>query len=148
MKGDRKIERGTGKMAAKEYACRRLGYDCSWKYIGRTEELLLDRAALHLRDVHGVQALGTDLIGRIRNSLTNPSPPIEGDADIPVMKELRCRDLGMACDWHYLAQTEELIVDGAAVHARTVHGIMEFSPEMIAKVKNSVHIWKPEEKAA
>jgi predicted small metal-binding protein len=41
--------------------------------------------------------------------------------------------------------TEELIVDGAAVHARETHGIREFSPEMMAKVKNSLHEWDMEE---
>ena len=58
----------------KEFACRSMGYDCSWKHIARTEELLADVAAVHLRDVHGVPALGADLVARMKQSFSNPSP--------------------------------------------------------------------------
>jgi predicted small metal-binding protein len=141
-------EFGPLRIDPKEFACRSMGYECSWKHIAKTEELLLDAAALHLRDAHGVQALGVDMIGKIKNSFVNPTPVVEFESEIPVMKEFRCRDIGMQCDWRYLAQTEELIVDGAAVHARDVHGIMEFTPEMIAKVKNAIRVWKEEKVAA
>jgi len=132
----------------KAFACRSIGYDCSWKHIAKTEELLLDAAALHLRDTHDVQALGVETIGKIKNSFMNPSPAVSFESEIPVMKEFRCQDIGMQCGWRYLAQTEELIVDGAAVHARDVHEIKELTPEMIAKVKNAIHVWKEETMAA
>jgi len=140
-------EFGKPKIVPREFLCRSIGNDCSWKHLAKTEELLLDAAALHLRDVHNIQSLSVELIGKIKRSFLNPTSVSEYESDIPELKEFRCRDIGMACSWKYLAQTEELIVDGAAVHARDVHGIKDFSPEMIAKVKNAVHVW-PGEKAA
>jgi predicted small metal-binding protein len=59
-----------------------------------------------------------------------------------VLKEFECKDLGTGCGWKYIAQTEELIVDGVAVHAREAHGIMEFTPELKAKVENALHEWR------
>jgi predicted small metal-binding protein len=35
-----------------------------------------------------------------------------------------------------------LIVDGVAVHAREVHGIREFTPDMAARVKTTAKAWK------
>jgi predicted small metal-binding protein len=141
-------EFGESKIDPKEFSCKDIGYDCSWKHTAKTEELLLDVAALHLRDAHGVQALGTEMLGKVKNSFRKPSAVIEYETDIPVMKEFLCRDIGADCNWRYFAQTEELIVDGAAVHAREAHGIKEFTPEMIAKVKNAIHLWEGEKARA
>jgi predicted small metal-binding protein len=58
------------------------------------------------------------------------------------MKEFKCRDLGYSCDWKYIAQTEELIADGVAVHTRDAHGIKDFTPEMKTKVENALHEWR------
>jgi len=49
-----------------------------------------------------------------------------------------------SCTWRYIAMTEELIADGAAVHAREAHGVKEFTPAMIANVKKSAHEWDRE----
>ncbi len=133
------------KAEAKEYRCRSIGIDCPWKHVAQTEDLLLDAAALHLRDIHGETGLSKERMALIRNSFGKPS--IEAE-EIPTMKEFRCKDIGLQCNWKYMAQTEDLIVDAAAVHARDVHNITEFSPEMIAKVKKGIREWKTEEKAA
>jgi predicted small metal-binding protein len=139
---------GKEKLEPKEFYCRSVGHNCSWKHVARTEDLLLDAAALHLRDVHGETALDKERIARIRKAFLKPTTVIETTSDIPVMKEFRCKDIGMKCDWKYFAQTEELIVDGAAVHARDAHGITEFTPEMIAKVKSAIHEMKVDKAAA
>jgi predicted small metal-binding protein len=140
---------GKEKLEPKEFHCRNIGIDCLWKHVARTEDLLLDAAALHLRDVHGEIALSEERLAQIKRSFVKPTQIIvETVSDIPVMKELRCRDIGMQCDWKYLAQTEELIVDGVAVHAREAHGLKEFTPEMIAKVKRAIREWKEETVAA
>jgi predicted small metal-binding protein len=60
-----------------------------------------------------------------------------------VLKEYNC-DMDPECTWRYIAQTEELIADGVALHAREAHGVKEFTPEMIAKVKKSTHEWAGE----
>jgi len=126
----------------RELKCASLGYSCNWKHIANTEELLADVAAIHLRDVHGVKAVSQELLGRIKNAFSFPSEADAqkfADADLE-LKEYTC-DMDPKCSWRYIAMTEELIADGAAVHAREAHGIKEFSPAMIARVKKTAHEW-------
>jgi len=127
----------------REVACKSLGYNCGWKHVSRTEELLTDVMAIHLRDVHGVQALTQEMVGKIKQAFSKSEPVDTSGGDVePVLKVVSCRDLGMNCNWKYIAQTEELIADGMAVHAREAHGIKDFTPEMATKVKNLAHEWK------
>jgi len=128
----------------REFRCASMGNDCTWKHIA-TEELLTDMVALHLRDVHGVQAVDSDAVGRIKNLFTYPTEADAADAFKSIMKEYNC-EMEPHCTWHYIAMTEELIVDGAAVHAREKHGIKNFTQEMMAKVKRSLHQWTGESK--
>ena len=99
-------------------------------------------AAVHLRDVHGVTAVNADMVGRIKRSFSNPSPIEAREAENLVLKEFKCSDIGNKCNFKYIAMTEDLIVDGVAVHAREAHGIMEFTQELKVKVANSLHAWK------
>jgi predicted small metal-binding protein len=131
----------------REFTCKKLGYECTWKHIAKTEELLADMVAVHLRDVHGVPAVTQETLGKIKNSFSNPSPLDASQAEGLALKEYRC-SLGPGCTWHYIAQTEELIVDGVAVHAREVHGIREFTPDMAARVKTTAKAWKGPEGTA
>jgi predicted small metal-binding protein len=126
----------------RELKCSDLGYRCTWKHIARTEELLADITAIHLRDVHGVAALNADMVGRIKNAFSSPAPGEDAEVGDLVLKEFECKDLGNRCGWKYIAQTEELIVDGVAVHAREAHGIKEFTPELKVKVQNALHEWR------
>jgi predicted small metal-binding protein len=125
----------------RECKCRSLGNDCSWKHIAKTEDLLADVVAVHLRDVHGQQALGNDMVVKIKKSFSNPAPLEAKAAESLALKVYRC-ELGKGCGWKYIAQTEELIVDGVAVHAREAHGIKEFSTEMKVKVEKALQPWK------
>ena len=127
----------------REFTCKSMGYDCGWKHVARTEELLTDVVAIHLRDVHAVPELTQDMVGSIKRVFTDGEyiemPRVDEE---PVLKEFKCRDLGMDCGFRYIAQTEELITDGVALHAREAHGITEFSSELKVKVANSLHEWK------
>jgi len=126
----------------REFKCASLGHKCNWKHIAKTEELLADVAAIHLRDVHGMTSLSAEMIGKIKNSFSNPTPVEAKKSEGLVLKEFNCKDLGHACNWKYIAQTEELIVDGVAVHAREAHNIKEFTSELAAKVKQLAHEWR------
>ncbi len=127
----------------KEFSCKSLGYNCGWKHTARTVELLTDMVAIHLRDVHGVASLTPDTLGRIKHAFSNgESVAIPQENDELVLKEFKCSDLGMNCGFRYIAQTEELITDGVALHAREAHGITEFTSELKVKVANSLHAWK------
>jgi predicted small metal-binding protein len=125
-----------------QFRCSRLGNRCNWKHIAKTEELLADMVAVHLRDVHGMTALNAEMVGKIKRTFSNPSPLEAKEAESLVLKEFKCSDIGYKCNWKYIAQTEELIVDGVAVHAREAHGITEFTPELKTKVANSLHEWR------
>jgi predicted small metal-binding protein len=127
----------------REFSCKSLGNNCGWKHAARTEDLLLDLVAIHLRDVHGVQALTPDMVGTIKQAYTAAEPAERKEASKdPALKVVYCKDLGMNCEFKYIAQTEELIVDGVAVHARDAHGISEFTADMATRVKNLAHEWK------
>jgi predicted small metal-binding protein len=53
-------------------------------------------------------------------------------------KVLRCRDVGMDCDFVARAETEEEILNKAAEHADTEHGMKEITEEVLAKVRAAV----------
>jgi len=53
-------------------------------------------------------------------------------------KMLRCRDIGVDCDGVIQAETEEELMRKVAEHAKTVHGMSEISPDMVAKVKAAI----------
>ena len=53
-------------------------------------------------------------------------------------KELRCRDVGMNCDFEARGNTEDDILQQAAAHARSAHGMSEISPELAAKVRAAI----------
>ena len=53
-------------------------------------------------------------------------------------KTLSCKDVGVDCDWHACAETEEELMRQAAIHAKDDHGMAEISPEMMAKAKAAI----------
>jgi predicted small metal-binding protein len=48
------------------------------------------------------------------------------------MKVLKCRDVGLDCDFEIRAETEEEILKQATEHGRTVHNIEEISESIQA----------------
>ncbi len=125
----------------REFKCSSLGNACSWKHIAKTEERLADVVAVHLRDVHGHQSLGNDMVVKIKNLFSNPLPDEAREAETLALKVYHC-ELEKGCPFKYIAQTEDLIVDGVAVHAREKHGVKEFSHEMKVKVGKALQPWK------
>ncbi len=59
-------------------------------------------------------------------------------------KVVRCRDVGVDCDFVARGQTEQEILDQCAEHARTAHGMREIPAELMEKVRAAIR----EEKAA
>ena len=53
-------------------------------------------------------------------------------------KVLRCRDVGMDCDFVARAETEEEILKKAAEHADEVHNLQEIPEEVLAKVRAAI----------
>jgi predicted small metal-binding protein len=131
----------------KEFRCSSLGLNDRWKHIARTDDLLLDTVALHLRDVHEMNDLSPEMLAKIRNVFTTPTAQDAAAAADLVLKEYNC-DHDPACTWRYLAQTEDLIVEGAAAHARDKHGIGKFTPDMADTVKKTIHRHEEKKDAA
>ena len=55
------------------------------------------------------------------------------------MKMMRCRDVGVDCDFEARGETTEDILRQCVVHARDAHGISEIPPELAEKVKSAIH---------
>jgi len=53
-------------------------------------------------------------------------------------KQLRCRDVGLDCDFEARGNTEEEVLQQAAAHARKAHQLTEMPPELAAKVKAAI----------
>lgn len=53
-------------------------------------------------------------------------------------KVLHCKDVGMDCDFVARAETEQEILQQAAAHAQTTHGMHDIPPEVVAKVRSVI----------
>jgi predicted small metal-binding protein len=53
-------------------------------------------------------------------------------------KQLRCRDVGLSCDFEARGTTEEEVLQKAVVHARNVHGLTDIPPELATKVRAAI----------
>ncbi|MCL5951178.1 MAG: DUF1059 domain-containing protein [Chloroflexi bacterium] len=54
------------------------------------------------------------------------------------MKTLRCRDAGFDCPAEMRGETEEEVMEKAAEHARSVHGLSEISREAVEKIRTLI----------
>ena len=50
-------------------------------------------------------------------------------------KAIRCKDIGVDCDFEAHGETEEQVLQKCAEHAREAHGISEIPPELAEKVR-------------
>jgi predicted small metal-binding protein len=53
-------------------------------------------------------------------------------------KVLRCKDVGMDCDFEARAETEEEVLKQAAEHAAATHDMQEIPPDVLAKVRAAI----------
>ena len=53
-------------------------------------------------------------------------------------KQLRCRDVGLDCDFEARGDSEEAVLQQAAAHARSAHQITEMTPELASKVRAAI----------
>jgi len=54
------------------------------------------------------------------------------------MPSIKCKDVGVDCEFEATAETEEELLKKVAEHAAEVHGMKEISPEMMEKVKAAI----------
>lgn len=53
-------------------------------------------------------------------------------------KRIECSDVGMDCDFAAFADTEEELMELTTEHARRVHDIEEFTPELEEKIRSAI----------
>jgi predicted small metal-binding protein len=53
-------------------------------------------------------------------------------------KTIHCKDVGFDCEGIVQAESEEKVLQMAAEHAKTAHGISDLTDEMITKVKSVI----------
>lgn len=53
-------------------------------------------------------------------------------------KVLKCRDVGVDCDFEVRGETEEEILAKAAGHAKGCHAGVEMTPDVQAKIKAAI----------
>jgi predicted small metal-binding protein len=53
-------------------------------------------------------------------------------------KVVRCREVGVDCDFEARGETEQEVLDKCAEHGRTAHGMQELSPELVQKVRAAI----------
>ena len=54
-------------------------------------------------------------------------------------KVLKCREVGVDCDFTAHGESEEEILAQAVEHARLEHGMESIPPELAEKVKAAIH---------
>ena len=58
---------------------------------------------------------------------------------------VKCRDVGVDCDFEARGESEQEVLKQCAEHARSAHGMDALPPDLLAKVKGAIH---QEEQAA
>jgi predicted small metal-binding protein len=53
-------------------------------------------------------------------------------------KQLKCGDLMPGCDFVAKGATEAEVLETAAAHAKSAHGLQQVTPELAAKVKGAI----------
>ena len=53
-------------------------------------------------------------------------------------KVLRCREVGVDCDFEARGESEEEILQKCAEHAKSAHGMDEIPPDLAVKVRGAI----------
>ena len=53
-------------------------------------------------------------------------------------KAIKCRDIGVDCDFEARAETVDELMKKCAEHAKSAHGVDDISPELVAKVQAAI----------
>jgi predicted small metal-binding protein len=105
----------------KIFTCENVKSGCTWSMTAQTEELLLDRVALHLRGAHDILEITPAMVGTIKNLFRSPwLDDAAGSVDV-IMREYNC-DREPRCTWAFIAQAESMLTGNRAVHERELAG--------------------------
>ena len=54
------------------------------------------------------------------------------------MKAIKCRDLGVNCDYEARGDTNEEVLKNLAEHARSQHNMQQIPPELAMKARTAI----------
>ena len=103
------------------FKCASVIDDCNVVLTAKTEELLADMAALHVRDVHGMTEITPDMVGKIKNLFASPTSVDAAGSVDRIFEEYNC-DRDPQCTWRYIAQAEAIITGRGTPHLQEVQG--------------------------
>ncbi len=58
-------------------------------------------------------------------------------------KIIRCRDVGVDCDFEARGNTVDEVLQKCREHAKTAHGISDLPPELVTRVKAAIREEEP-----
>jgi len=99
----------------KRFSCEALGNDCNVVMTALTEERLLERASLHLRDVHGLIAVSQDMVGKIKQLFTNYTASDAASVVDSIFEKYNCNG-EPECTWRYIAEAEMILNGDRSAH--------------------------------
>jgi predicted small metal-binding protein len=101
----------------KLFSCATLGIDCKTVLTAPTEERLVEMASMHARDTHGMTAISQEIVGKIKQSLTNRSASDAAYAVDRIFEKYNCEN-EPECSWRFIAEAEQILTGDKAAHAR------------------------------
>ena len=54
-------------------------------------------------------------------------------------KVIRCRDVGVDCDFEARGENEQELLQKCSEHARSEHGMEQIPPELATRVRGAIH---------
>jgi predicted small metal-binding protein len=63
-------------------------------------------------------------------------------------KIVRCREVGVDCDFEARGETEQEVLQQCSEHAKSAHGFDEIPAELAAKVRSSIRDEEPQKQTA
>jgi predicted small metal-binding protein len=98
----------------KQLNCKDLGHNCDKVLTARTEDLLVDLAAMHLRDEHSVSAITPDIVSKVRNSIVNRTAFDAANVVDLIFEKYNCSG-EPECTWRYIEEAEMILKGGTRV---------------------------------
>ena len=103
----------------KQLYCNDLGYKCDRVLTAKTEERLVDLAAIHLRDGHHVSAITPDTVATIKNKIINYAATDAAEVVDRIFEKYNCSS-EPECTWRYIGEAEMILRDTNPLRGRTL----------------------------
>src|SRR3954467_7307609 len=99
-------------------------------------------------------ALGGDRVLLEGGCFSDSERPLDGapllynSSGGPMSKIVRCREVGVDCDFEARGETEQEVLQKCAEHAKSAHGMDQIPTDLAVKVRASIHDEEPQKSAS